>query len=192
MEFVSRLTEHARHARHSADRLLHPRRTRCAGHAGDTILLHYIYHSLHFLSDAIAEIEGLLEVNRDFCKKQMAEKASPALPTNCAVVPYHFISFCSVAPARRWLHHARRGCRPPRRCGYGKQLYPGSTRCSPPCRDAAHLPLDAVQAVDEGFHFLRRSLFMLMAGFTLMIAAIHGLIPPVTRYPRGVCRLYTP
>ncbi len=40
-----------------------------------------------FLSDAIAEIEGLREVNRDFCKKQMAEKASPALPTNCAVVP---------------------------------------------------------------------------------------------------------
>ena len=30
---------------------------------------------MHFLSDAIAEIEGLLEVNRDFCKKQMAEKA---------------------------------------------------------------------------------------------------------------------
>ena len=44
---------------------------------------------MHFLSDAIAEIEGLLEVNRDFCKKQMAEKASPALPTNCAVVPKH-------------------------------------------------------------------------------------------------------
>ncbi len=42
---------------------------------------------MHFLSDAIAESEGLLEVNRDFCKKQMAEKASPALPTNCAVVP---------------------------------------------------------------------------------------------------------
>jgi len=42
---------------------------------------------MHFLSDAIAEIEGLL--NRDFCKKQMAEKASPALPTNCAVVPKH-------------------------------------------------------------------------------------------------------
>ena len=41
---------------------------------------------MHFLLDAIAEIEGLLEVNRDFCKKQMAEKASPALPTNCAVV----------------------------------------------------------------------------------------------------------
>ena len=30
---------------------------------------------MHFLSDAIAELEGLLEVNRDFCKKQMAEKA---------------------------------------------------------------------------------------------------------------------
>jgi len=42
---------------------------------------------MHFLSDAIAEIEGLLDVNRDFCKKQMAEKASPALPTNCAVLP---------------------------------------------------------------------------------------------------------
>ena len=47
---------------------------------------------MHFLSDAIAEIEGLLEVNRDFCKKQMAEKASPALPTNCAVVPMIFVT----------------------------------------------------------------------------------------------------
>jgi hypothetical protein len=48
---------------------------------------------MHFLSDAIAEIEGLLEVNRDFCKKQMAEKASPALPTNCAVVPLLYMIF---------------------------------------------------------------------------------------------------
>ena len=48
---------------------------------------------MHFLSDAIAEIEGLLEVNRDFCKKQMAEKASPALPTNCAVVPLYPLGF---------------------------------------------------------------------------------------------------
>ena len=48
---------------------------------------------MHFLSDAIAEIEGLLEVNRDFCKKQMAEKASSALPTNCAVVPLFFFLF---------------------------------------------------------------------------------------------------
>jgi hypothetical protein len=42
---------------------------------------------MNFSSDAIAEIEGLLDVNRDFCKQQMAEKASPALPMNCAVVP---------------------------------------------------------------------------------------------------------
>ena len=53
---------------------------------------------MHFLSDAIAEIEGLLEVNRDFCKKQMAEKASPALPTNCAVVP---LMLQKVSPLRR-------------------------------------------------------------------------------------------
>ena len=31
---------------------------------------------MNFSSDAIAEIEGLLDVNRDFCKQQMAEKAS--------------------------------------------------------------------------------------------------------------------
>ena len=53
---------------------------------------------MHFLSDAIAEIEGLLEVNRDFCKKQMAENASPALPTNCAVVP---LMLQRVSPLRR-------------------------------------------------------------------------------------------
>ena len=41
----------------------------------------------HFLSDAIADFEGLLEVNRKICKQQMAEKASPTLPTNCAVLP---------------------------------------------------------------------------------------------------------
>lgn len=40
-----------------------------------------------FLSDAIAEIEGLLEVNRDFCKKQMAEKAFASAADDCAVVP---------------------------------------------------------------------------------------------------------
>jgi hypothetical protein len=32
---------------------------------------------MNFSSDAIAEIEGLLDVNRDFYKQQMAEKASP-------------------------------------------------------------------------------------------------------------------
>ena len=30
---------------------------------------------VNFVSDAIAEIEGLLEANRDFCKQQMAQKA---------------------------------------------------------------------------------------------------------------------
>ena len=29
---------------------------------------------MNFSSDAMADFEGLLEVNRDFCKKQMAEK----------------------------------------------------------------------------------------------------------------------
>ncbi|MBR3928192.1 MAG: hypothetical protein IKJ65_04225, partial [Clostridia bacterium] len=37
---------------------------------------------MNFSSDAIAKIEGLLEVNRDFCEQQMAEKASPASPPN--------------------------------------------------------------------------------------------------------------
>ena len=31
---------------------------------------------MNFPSDAIAKIEGLLNVNRDFCRQQMAEKAS--------------------------------------------------------------------------------------------------------------------
>ena len=35
----------------------------------------------------MADFEGLLEVNRKICKQQMAEKASPTLPTNCAVLP---------------------------------------------------------------------------------------------------------
>ena len=42
---------------------------------------------MNFVSDAIAEIEGLLDVNRDFCKKQMAQKACSAAPLNCAVLP---------------------------------------------------------------------------------------------------------
>ena len=40
---------------------------------------------MNFSSDAMADFEGLLEVNRKICKQQMAEKASPTLPTNCAV-----------------------------------------------------------------------------------------------------------
>ena len=38
---------------------------------------------MNFVSDAIAEIEGLLDVNRDFCKKQMAQKACSLAPMNC-------------------------------------------------------------------------------------------------------------
>jgi hypothetical protein len=45
---------------------------------------------MNFMSDAIAEIEGLLDVNRDFCKKQMAQKACSAAPLNCAILPYFF------------------------------------------------------------------------------------------------------
>ena len=42
---------------------------------------------MNFSSDAMADFEGLLEVNRKICKQQMAEKASPDAPPNCAVVP---------------------------------------------------------------------------------------------------------
>ena len=45
---------------------------------------------MNFSSDAMADFEGLLEVNRKICKQQMAEKASPTLPTNCAVLPKAF------------------------------------------------------------------------------------------------------
>ena len=40
-----------------------------------------------FSSDANANFEGLLAVNRGICMPQMAEKASPDAPPNCAVVP---------------------------------------------------------------------------------------------------------
>ena len=42
---------------------------------------------MNFSSDAMADFEGLLEVNRKIYKQQMAEKASPTLPANCAVLP---------------------------------------------------------------------------------------------------------
>ena len=49
---------------------------------------------MNFSSDAMADFEGLLEVNRKICQQQMAEKASPTLPTNCAVLPKTFIDLC--------------------------------------------------------------------------------------------------
>ena len=42
---------------------------------------------MDFSSDANANFEGLLAVNREICMPQMAEKTSPDVPPNCAVVP---------------------------------------------------------------------------------------------------------
>ena len=42
---------------------------------------------MDFSSDANANFEGLLEVNREICMPQMAEKTSTDAPPNCAVVP---------------------------------------------------------------------------------------------------------
>ena len=42
---------------------------------------------MDFSSDANANFEGLLDVNREICMPQMAEKISPDVPPNCAVVP---------------------------------------------------------------------------------------------------------
>ncbi len=42
---------------------------------------------MYFSSDANANFEGLLEVNRRICMPQMAEKTSPDAPPNCAVAP---------------------------------------------------------------------------------------------------------
>ena len=42
---------------------------------------------MDFSSDANANFEGLLAVNREICMPQMAEKTSPDAPPNCAVVP---------------------------------------------------------------------------------------------------------
>ena len=48
---------------------------------------------MNFSSDAMADFEGLLEVNRKICQQQMAEKASPTLPTNCAALPIMSVHF---------------------------------------------------------------------------------------------------
>ena len=54
---------------------------------------------MDFSSDANANFEGLLAVNREICMTQMAEKTSPDAPPNCAVVPLY--SFCMD-----WQHYA--------------------------------------------------------------------------------------
>ena len=45
---------------------------------------------MDFSSDANANFEGLLDVNREICMPQMAEKTSPDAPPNCAVLPKCF------------------------------------------------------------------------------------------------------
>ena len=42
---------------------------------------------MDFSSDANANFEGLLEVNREIFMPQMVEKTSPDVPPNCTVVP---------------------------------------------------------------------------------------------------------
>ena len=42
---------------------------------------------MNFSSGAMAEIEGLLEVNREICMPQRTEKTSPDAPPNCAALP---------------------------------------------------------------------------------------------------------
>jgi hypothetical protein len=42
---------------------------------------------VNFLTDAIADFEGLLTVNREICKQQMSEKAPPDALPYCAVFP---------------------------------------------------------------------------------------------------------
>ena len=42
---------------------------------------------VNFSTDAIADFEGLLAVNREICKQQMSEKAPQDVPPYCAVFP---------------------------------------------------------------------------------------------------------
>ena len=37
---------------------------------------------MNFVQDATAKIEGLLEVNQDFCRKQIVQKSPQMLPPN--------------------------------------------------------------------------------------------------------------
>ena len=67
---------------------------------------------MNFSSDAMADFEGLLEVNRKICQQQMAEKASPTLPTNCAVVPkIAFFTNESLRTAFTALFDRKAACR---------------------------------------------------------------------------------
>ena len=50
---------------------------------------------MNFSSDAIAKIEGLLEVNRDFCKQQMAEKTFARWLPNESEIPTGTVAIVS-------------------------------------------------------------------------------------------------
>ena len=51
---------------------------------------------MNFSSDAMADFEGLLEVNRKICKQQMAEKASPTLPTHLCGIALSTSQFVQI------------------------------------------------------------------------------------------------
>jgi len=42
---------------------------------------------VYFSTDTIADLEGLLGLNREIRKQQMTEKALPDEPPNCVVFP---------------------------------------------------------------------------------------------------------
>ena len=46
---------------------------------------------MNFVQDATAKIEGLLDVNRDFCRKQIGQKLPQMPPPNCAVLPLNHL-----------------------------------------------------------------------------------------------------
>ena len=73
---------------------------------------------MNFPSDAIAKIEGLLNVNRDFCKQQMAGKASVRcaaesirdFPTLLYLFSADFaMDFCKKNALPRHVLHAQQG-----------------------------------------------------------------------------------
>ena len=42
---------------------------------------------MNFSQDSLAETEGLLAVNRGFCKMKIAKKTPRSVPLNCAALP---------------------------------------------------------------------------------------------------------
>ena len=58
---------------------------------------------MDFSSDANADFEGLLEVNRGICMPQMAEKTEPDAPPNCAVVPKKMRAMFTLRPQAEGL-----------------------------------------------------------------------------------------